>query len=532
MIIIGTRESLPISSQALRFNKTKSVYSQTVLGKIVLFTFGWLLIVLTSTPAAAQTAADLILVNANIRTLDPKKPRAEAMAVAKGNIIAIGTNASIRRFARNQTRIIDARGKLVLPGFNDSHVHFTAIGNQFSHLDMRRMVSRSDVLAEIARYSAFLPKGRWIVAGGLNNEKLAPAGPIPLEMLDKASPGNPLLIFVEGGKSIVTNSAALKRAGITNKTKDPSDGVIVRDEKGRPAGIFTGNAAALIRQHVPAGHAQNWPEIAEAASNYAASLGVTSVQDVHSDDLVEVYCELDKTGRLKTRVYECLSIDAWQNASLSDIGLVRGGCVKGTTFGIEEEVDDLKKKVALADKAGLQIMIHAIGSRSNRNALDVFEYAAKLNGRRDRRFRMEHAARADAFDLPRFVTSNIIASMQPHLFYSGPDHGEDYRSIFDAGVTMAFGSDASMTDFNPLYGIYAAVNSGSRSLTVEEAVRAYTQAAAYAEFQEKVKGTLEVRKTSDFVILSEDIFSIDARRIAGAKVLLTVVNGKVVYNQL
>ncbi|CAN5232264.1 amidohydrolase [soil metagenome] len=487
---------------------------------------------MTSIPAVAQTAADLILVNANIRTLDVKKPRSEAMAVADGKIIAVGTNTAIRRFARTQTRIIDTRGKLVLPGFNDSHVHFTAIGNQFSHLDMRRMVSRADVLAEIARYSAFLPKGRWIIAGGLEHEKLMPAGPIPLDMIDKASPDNPLLIFVEGGKSIVTNSSALRRAGVTPETKDPSDGVIVRDQAGHPTGIFTGNAAALVRRHVPADYAQIWLDIAETASNYAASLGVTSVQDVHSDDLVEVYRQLDKAGRLKTRIYECLGIDAWQKASVSDIGLVRGGCVKGTTYGIEEEVDDLRRKIALADKAGLQVMIHAIGARSNRNALDAFEYAAKVNGRRDRRFRMEHAARADALDLPRFARSNIIASMQPHLFYSGPDYGEDYRSIFDAGVMMALGSDASMTDFNPLFGISAAVNSGSRSLTVEEAVRAYTQTAAYAEFQEKVKGTLEVRKTADFVILSEDIFSIDPRRIVGTKVLLTAVDGRVVYNVL
>ncbi len=502
------------------------------MARFVSFTICFLLFVLANIPAAAQSAADLILVNANIRTLDAKKPRSEAMAVTKGRITAVGSNAAIRRFAGEHTRVIDARGKLVLPGFNDSHVHFTAIGNQFSYLDMRGIASRADILAEIAGYSAFLPVGRWIIAGGLDYEKLMPAGPIPLEMIDKASPENPLMIFVEGGKSIITNSAALKRAGITPETKDPSDGVIVRDQSGRPTGIFTGNAAALVRRHVPAEHAQNWPEIAETASNYAASLGVTSVQDVHSDDLVEVYRQIDQSGRLKTRVYECVGIDAWKKAAVSNHGLVRGGCVKGTTFGIEEEIEELMEKIALADRAGLQVMIHAIGARSNSNALDAFEFVAKLNGRRDRRFRMEHAARADVVDQRRFVSSTIIASMQPHLFYSGPDYGEDYRSIFDAGVVMALGSDASMTDFNPLFGISAAVNSGSRSLTVEEAVRAYTQIAAYAEFQEKVKGTLEIGKAADFVILSDDIFAVDPRRIAGTKVLLTAVDGKVVYNVL
>ncbi len=514
------------------FTNTPSRVQQRPLRWFVSVRISFLLILLANLSAAAQTAADLILVNADIRTLDTKKPLAEAIAVAHGKIIAVGTNTAIRRFARLQTRIIDARGKLVLPGFNDSHVHFTGIGNQFSHLDLRRMVSRAEVLAEIARYSSFLPKGRWIIGAGLEHEKLAPAGPIPLEMIDKASSDNPLLIFIDGGKSIVVNSAALHKAGISQETKDPFEGIIFRDQTGQPTGIFTGNAADLVRRHIPANHAQNWPEIAETASNYAASLGVTSVQDVHSDDLVEVYRQMDKAGRLNTRVYECLGIDAWQKASLSNIGLVRSGCVKGTTFGMDEEINDLRRKITIADKAGLQVMIHAIGSRSIRNAIDAFEYGANVNGRRDRRFRMEHAARADALDLPRFVRSNIIASMQPHLFYSGPDYGEDYRSIFDAGVMMALGSDASMTDFNPLFGISAAVNSSSRSLTVEEAVRAYTQTAAYAEFQEKVKGTLELRKFADFVILSEDIFSIDPGRIAGTKVLLTVVDGRIVYNRM
>ena len=205
--------------------------------------------------------------------------------------------------------------------------------------------------------------------------------------------------------------------------------------------------------------------------------------------------------------------------------------MKGTALGVLEEVDELNKKVALADGAGLQVMIHAIGPQSNRNALDAFEHAAKVNGRRDRRFRMEHAARIDAEDRHRFVRSNFIASMQPYLFFSGPEYGEDYRSILDAGVIMAFGSDASMTDFNPLYGIYAAVNSGRRSLTVEEAVRAYTQTSAYAEFQENVKGTLEVGRFADFVILSEDIFALDPHLILRAKVLLTAVDGKVVYDE-
>ncbi len=482
--------------------------------------------------AVAQPTADLVLVKAKIVTLDRKKPRAEAMAVAGGKIIAVGSDSAIRRFTGPQTRVIDVGGKLVLPGFIDSHVHFTGIGNQFSHLDLRGMTARAEILDEVARYSTFLPKGRWIIGAGLEPAKLDPRGPLPLELLDRESPDNPLIFYADGGRTAVTNSAAMRRAAISLETKDPADGTIVRDRTGRPTGVFTGNAVPLVRRHVPVYHARQWGEVAETASNYAASLGVTSVHDVHSDDLVDVLRLLDKAGRLKTRVYECIGIDAWQNASVSSSGLVRSGCVKGTAFGVPEEIDELRKNVANADKAGLQVMIHAIGPRSNRNALDAFENAAKINGQRDRRFRVEHAARADAEDLPIFVRSKIIASMQPHLFYSGPGYGEDYRSIFNLGVIMAFGSDASMTDFDPLFGISAAVNSGDRSMSVEDAVRAYTQTAAYAEFQDDAKGTLEVGKAADFVILTDDIFSIDRRRIASAKVLLTVVDGKIVYNKL
>lgn len=480
---------------------------------------------------AAQTAAELVLVNAKIVTIDRKQPRAEAMAVRDGKIVALGSNSQVRRLAGPNTRAIDAGGRLVLPGFNDSHVHFTAIGNQFSHLDLRGFRSVEEIAAEIARYDRLLPRGRWIIGSGLGPDGIGSPDSLSLETLDKVSRDRPLIIYSEG-KSAIANSAALKLASITAKTKNPSDGIIVRDGTGRPTGVFTGNAGALIRRHIPAEHSRNWAEIAETASNYAASLGITSVQDVHSDDLTETLRHLDRSGRLKTRVYECLGIDAWQKASRSHIGLVGTGCVKGTAFGIEEEIGELKQKVLLADKAGLHIAIHAIGSRSIRNAIDAFEEAAKTNPRRDRRHRIEHAARADPADRPRIAASKLIASMQPHLFYSGPEYGDDYRSIFDAGVTIALGSDASMTDFDPLLGISAAVNSGSRSLTVEQAVTAYTMNSAFAEFQEHTKGSLTPGKAADFVILSKDIFTIDPRQIPSAKVLLTAVDGKVVYDIL
>lgn len=261
---------------------------------------------------------------------------------------------------------------------------------------------------------------------------------------------------------------------------------------------------------------------------------MTSVQDVHSDDLVIVLNDLAKSGRLKTRVYDCVgiqhrlkSIAAGLRAATGN-AFVRGGCVKGLAEGTADEIDELRTSIRESDNAGLQVMIHAIGARSNMNVLDAFEKAIAANGRRDRRLRIEHATRMRSSDVSRLVRLGVIVSMQPHLFGAGSD---DYRAIIGAGATLAFGSDASITDLNPLLGIHAAAGSGSRSITVDEAVRAYTLGSAYAEFQEKEKGTLSVGKLADLVILSDDIFEIDKVRIDKTRVVLTVVNGKVVFER-
>jgi predicted amidohydrolase YtcJ len=461
-----------------------------------------------------QTSADLILINANIRTMDVNVPKAEALAVRDGRIIAVGKTSDIRKLANDKTRVIDAGGKLVLPGFNDAHVHFTGIGNKFSHLDVRQARTRQEVLDRIAFYASVLPKGRWVLGAGLN----LPQQDLPtIEQIDAVSSDNPVFIYFADYKSAMVNSAALKRAKIS-----AADAVI------------SSELIARVRQQVPADHEHNWYEIVETASNYAASLGVTSVQDVHSDDLVAILNTLAESGKLKTRVYECIGIQNRKKAIAAGLSaatgnaFVRGGCVKGFADGIDGEIAELRNTIAESDKAGLQVMIHAIGGRSNANALAAFEKIIAANGRRDRRFRIEHAARMKSSDIPRLSRSNIVASMQPHLFGAGSD---DFRTMIDSGATVAFGSDASITDFNPLLGIHVAVNSGSRSLTVEEAVRAYTLGSAYAEFQEKEKGTLAVGKLADFVVLSDDIFTIEKQRIEKTSVVMTAVNGKIVFER-
>lgn len=468
----------------------------------------------SDTDPARAKAASLVILNANIRTLDAKQPRAEALAAADGRVVAVGGNEDIRKLIDAKTEVIDGKGRLVLPGFNDSHVHFTAIGNQLSHLDLRQTTSKEQIAERVRFYVSILPRGRWIIGAGVPEDVRFENA----ELLDTVSPENPVLLYYAIPKRAAVNSLALKAARL-------------KAEKG----VVSGDEMTWVRNSAPRDHETNWAEIAETASNLAASLGVTTVQDVHSDDLSDLMNTLDRQGKLKTRIYDCIGIEKYRTAIGRGLkpgvgnSMVRGGCIKGMTEGTDDEIAELTPIVAAADKAGIQVALHAIGGRSVAGALTIFENAAKANGERDRRLRVEHAARIRNNDIARFARGRFVASIQPFLFYSGPEFGDDYAAMSRAGVMLAFGSDASMIDLNPMLGIHAAVNSGRRSLSVEEAVRAYTIGSAYAEFSEDEKGTLAEGKLADLVMLSEDIFSMDRNRIKDVRALLTVVNGRVVF---
>lgn len=488
--------------------------------------------------------ADLIILNAKIRTMDKTNPQAEAVAVAGNKIIAVGANNKIRALSTAKTKIINAEGKVIVPGFNDSHVHFLAIGNQFFSLDLRRAGSFQEIVRQIRRHVRFLPKGVWILGSGWNHESWTP-GVLPTkDLIDEVAPENPVFIYHSDPTTALANSRALKIAGIDKNRKDFPNSII-RDENGEPTGILKGAAVSYLKSFLPKLSTADKLAAAETASNYAASLGVTSVQDVHSDDNFEIFQELARQGKLKTRVYDCIALfdrEKLQRAGIKKAdgsAMARRGCLKSFSDGDEDSIPGLYKNVLAADKADLQVMIHAIGSRSNELVLDVFERVIRENGAKDRRFRIEHAHNAREEDLRRFGSSKIIPSMQPFLFFGGFwNNAEPYRAMLDAGAILAFGSDASMTELNPLYGIYAAVssfetegndNARKKIFSVEEAIRAYTLGSAYAEFQEDVKGSITVGKLADMVILSDDIFSINPEAIKNTKVLTTIVDGKVVY---
>ena len=473
-----------------------------------------LFLLLFSINITAQPPPDLVIINADVRTMDKANPKAEAVAVSNGRITAVGTTEDIKKLAGEITKTIDAEGKLVLPGFNDAHVHIIALGNKFSSIDLSDAKTADDVIVKLRRFAEFLPKGRWILGG-----KLDPSIELTLAQIDAATPENPVFVYHADPKSAVANSLALTAARVDDKT-----------------GVVREKQLDTLRRVVPADHVRDLPAIIETASNYAASLGVTSLQDMHSDDLAAVLRSLDREGRLKTRVYDCVSIANW--AKLAVVGtkaaegdaMVRRGCVKGHYDEEDEATASLGKNIAGADAAGMQVMVHAIGPKANQIVLAEMEKAIKANGDRDRRFRIEHVTGLRPADITRLARSKIIPSMQPALFFSeATGSPDDYRRLLDSGTWIAFGADAPMRGINPLDGIHAAAGAGGkRGLTVEEAVYAYTLGAAYAEFQEKEKGSIEAGKLADLVILSSDIFA-EKADIRSATVTLTFVNGRLVY---
>lgn len=506
--------------------------------KIASFLLCLLFFYLIPQNALSQNAADLVIINAEIRTMDKMNPAAEAVAISGNKIISVGANTQVKKLIGTKTRTIDAKGKLVLPGFNDAHVHFMSIGNIFSSIDLRDAKSPQEIAEKIKYYARFLPKNRWILGSGWNHEQFSSKTLPTNKEIDAVSPDNPVFVYHSNGQIALANNLALKSAGIDKLKNYPANSV-GRNETGGLSGILQGSAVNIVKNVIPKNYAQNWTEVAEIATNYAASLGVTSVQDVHSDDLILVYKELLQGGKLKTRVYDCYYLPDWKKLAQQNIkrtagdGMIRGGCLKFFSEGEYEEIPKLYEMISAADKADLQVMMHAIGGGANEIVLTIYERIARENGAKDRRFRVEHAYNFRAQDLKRFGLSKIIPSIQPHLFGGN----EPYRAFLDSGAKLAFGSDASMTDFDPLFGIYAAVttsktiNGVKQAITVDEAVYSYTVGAAYAEFQEKVKGSISAGKLADLVILSDNIFTIDPLQIKNAKVLTTIVDGKIVFER-
>jgi predicted amidohydrolase YtcJ len=544
-----------------------------------------LLLVLATLLAAAgrRTPADSVYTNASIWTGVPGVPRAAAMAVLDGKIVAVGPAAQaaeIVKLTGPSTRMVDLGGAFVVPGLIDTHTHFLAGGFQLASVDLRGAASREDFVRRLGEFAAKLPKGRWILGGDWDHE--AWGGELPRrDWIDAVTPDNPVFVNRLDGHMALANSRALELAGVTQATKDPDGGLIVRDRTGEPTGILKDEAMTLVNRVQPAPGEAEQDEALDRAMKHTASLGVTQIHHMGTWDDLAVFRRAAARGALPLRVYAFVPLDTWPR--LAELvrkegrgdDRLRWGGLKGyvdgslgsTTAWFHEPYTDapntsglvvtdtarLASDIRKADAAGLQVAVHAIGDRANDWLLDTFAHVETANGPRDRRFRIEHAQHLSRAALPRFAALDVIPSMQPYHAIDdgrwaekriGPERIKTtyaFRSLLDGKARLAFGSDWTVAPISPIDGIYAAVtrrtlddrNPGGwvpgQKVTVEEALRAYTAGGAWAGFQEDRLGTLERGRLADFVVLSGDLFQVDPNEIRKVLVLRTVVGGRDVY---
>ena len=537
---------------------------------------------LTSAHSRAHMAdPTLAVVNARIWTGDPRRPWVDAIAASADRLVAVGSSAEVRKLATASTRIIDAHGMMVVPGFIDSHVHFLDGGFGLASVQLRDARTPQEFVRRIAEYARTIPAGTWITNGDWDHEQWG--GELPRrDWIDSVTPNNPVWINRLDGHMALANSATLRAAGITSATRDVPGGTIVRDEHGEPTGILKDNAQSLVDRAIPDRTPEQEDRALDAAMRYVAGNGVTSVHNMGSWNDLAVFERAHAAGRLITRIYAAVPLSTWER--LRDTVHARGrgdawlsiGGLKGFVDGslgshtaamlqpfsdapndtglFVNSPDDLYRWTSGADKAGLNVIVHAIGDRAIRTQLDIYERVERENGPRDRRFRIEHAQHIAPPDLPRFARLGVIASMQPYHAIDdgrwaekviGHERGKTtyaFRSLLDAGTRLAFGSDWFVAPATPLEGIYAAVTRRTldgahpngwypeQKIGVEDALRAYTSGGAYASFDERDKGVLAPGKLADFVMIDRDITRVPPETIREARVMMTVVAGKIVHS--
>jgi predicted amidohydrolase YtcJ len=545
------------------------------------------LMVLISALVHAQQhpSADTIITNANVWTVDRNHPRAEAVAILNQRIAAVGTSPEMDAWRGPQTRIIDAGGKLLLPGFNDAHVHFVSGGFQLEQVQLTDAKTKDEFTKRIAAQAKKLKKGEWILGGEWDEQNWSPSELPTHEWIDTVTPDNPVFVERHDGHESLANALAMKLAGVTAATKSPAGGEIVRDAQGNPTGVFKDAAQNLIAKVIPEPGLQSRIKAAKGALDYAASFGVTSVQAMvpeYSD--IEAFSVLQERGELTSRIYVAPIETHWRDQAKIGIrhafgsDYLRMGAVKGfadgslgstTAYFFEPYVDapnthgllsdemqpisGMRERLTGADKAGLQLCIHAIGDQAISIVLDIFQDIEKANGERDRRWRIEHAQHMAPKDFQRFAKLRVIASVQPYHAIDdgqwadkriGPIRAQTtyaFRTFLNNGVHLAFGTDWTVAPLNPMLGLYAAVTRATldgkhpdgwvpeQKISIQEAIEAYTLGSAYAEFQEKEKGSITPGKLADLVIVSDNLLRIDPRAIREARVEMTMVGGKIVY---
>jgi len=536
--------------------------------------------------AQSKPAANLIVTNAKVWTVDKSLPTAQAVAVLGDRIVAVGSIGEVDSWRGPRTRVIDAGGKLLLPGFNDSHVHFVSGGQQLDNVQLKDVTDPKEFTRRIAERVKVTPSKEWILGGNWDETKWNPPSLPTKDLLDPVTPNTPVFVSRYDGHMGVANSLALRLAGITDETPDPPGGTIVRDKNGHATGALKDAATGYIYKVVPPLSHEEHVRVVKRALAYAASVGVTSVQHMSADySDIAVYSELLQRGELTARIYAAPSITGVDDQA--KLGLrhafggpyLRIGALKAfadgsvgsrTAYFYEPFLNDggnrgllsdemhpiaqMRERMMSADSAGLQLCTHAIGDEGISTILDLYAELMKAHGDLDRRLRIEHAQHMAAKDFDRFAQLHVIASVQPYHAiddgrfvesYIGHDRASRtyaFRTFLNHGVRLAFGTDWEVAPLDPVLTIYAAVTRATldgknpngwfpeQKLSVAEAVEAYTMGSAYAEFQENEKGSITPGKLADMVLLSEDIFTISPVQIRDVKVLKTFVGGRVVWD--
>jgi predicted amidohydrolase YtcJ len=542
-------------------------------------------------PQYSGPPADLVVMNANVVTIDKDNPRAEAVAVIGEKIIAVTSNSAIEAYIGEGTEVVDAQGKLMIPGFNDAHAHYSGLDTEY--IELRYITDKNIITEKVRERVAQVEPGVLIRGGHWEHEMFDDKEWPTKELLDEVAPNNPVALSRTDGHSSLVNSYVLRASGITNETPDPFGGEIQRDPvTGEATGIFKEQARGLLEygavqvERTPEERAELRTEGWDAMLEFTRKLGITSIQHAGGGN-GEMYQRMMDEGKLTVRV----DIDGRLTADPDQLDRfealrdqfphggdwIRFGYIKGFIDGtlgsgtalffepFEDEPDksglpmmpyeEFEEKIVAADARGFQVGIHAIGTKANNWTLNAYEKAQEVNGVRDSRHRSEHAQVLIDEDIPRFASLGVVASMQPTHCITDKRFAEKriglerskgayaWRRLLDAGVKIAFGTDYSVEPLPPLEGIYAAVTRKDRmgeegdgwfpdqKLSAEESIELYTLGSAYAQFMEDRKGMIKEGYLADFAIFDRDFMTGPEEEIMDALVDYTIVGGKVVYTR-
>jgi predicted amidohydrolase YtcJ len=539
--------------------------------------------------ARAAGPADLVLRNGVVHTVDARRPRAEAVAVRGSRIVAVGSSAEVAALVGPRTRVLDLRGRTVVPGFDDSHAHLLGIG--FARLDVDLTGTRSwaEVVERVAAAVAGRRPGEWVRGRGWHEGKWATPAPGSVrgfpthEALSAVSPDNPVVLDRADGHAVLANAKAMALEGITRETKAPTGGEIIRAASGEPTGVFVDNAERIVAP--PERSPDEVRRALELAMDECLAKGVTSLTDAGAGtDVLALYREAAAAGKLRTRLYAMAAgLPTMRALGRPELGLgggmltiraaklyADGALGSRGALLLEPYADDpgnsgllvtppgeILEAARFALAHGFQVATHAIGDRANRIVLDAYETAFRENpAAKDPRFRIEHAQILDAADIPRFGRLGVLAAMQGiHCPSDRPwapqrlgearvkEGAYAWRNLLDAGARIANGTDAPVEDVSPIQNFHATVTrqdagglppSGfdpDQKLTRAEALRTMTLDAAYASFAEDEKGSIEVGKRADLVVLSQDILAVPDDALMRTEVLVTIVDGKVLHER-